>query len=727
MKDYVTKFDLEAAFKALDEIETPKVGKVRSNRPALNEIFSRKSKFDALMEEYYDINDMAELDSAKNAREAEVARAKLARIEKIVDLDAESPEDLLPSYVGKFIMQCPQCMTLFYKDPEDVEASEDDPETVNVSEVCQHCGNDAGYTLIGKVGEATEEEAADVREEQTVDVTSTEEGVEDESEDLGTEMPDEADGGDEDIELDPELDALDLDAEEDEDEDEQTEKAEEGFNVAGGQLLIEELTEDADLEVSAAEFEELIGSPEFKKPISDNEARAMLGEFNSENGEKVVQENATTKNRLTEMQDFLRDSIYDVFSSGKFIYRPVGGTPPTVKKINDSTYCVIHNKGGASVVVVFDMTRPEDSTLNFTVDGKPFTTRSTSDAQDFILAELQVAYSKLFDINLDEEAHELAVAEDDQGTAEPDTLTEGALDKLKDVVDGIASALKSRDAKADWILANAMQDYNNIVVNTDGQLVPDRNNQRFKNFVVVGFTSRDNKGNLIDSAPEFDDKNLVIGKNGIQVKDNYKDADKIAKGWSMVQGNGPAFIYLANGKDDNNAVFLCEYFMGNLANDQLGKYFKIVKDHIKGARLMDQGGMSNEPSGADADNSSYRGRYLRDNLATIMDETDDLQEAILEKFISDSLVESYGNVAGFRLSDCAYNNNKFMVDGTIYFTSGNTRKTTYSFLEACYSKNGKVKLRGLNEKLGLNKQFIIAGYTDKSKAFITESFKIVKK
>ena len=272
-----------------------------------------------------------------------------------------------------------------------------------------------------------------------------------------------------------------------------------------------------------------------------------------------------------------------------------------------------------------------------------------------------------------------------------------------------------------------MQDYNNIVVNTDGQLVPDRNNQRFKNFVVVGFTSRDNKGNLIDSAPEFDDKNLVIGKNGIQVKDNYKDADKIAKGWSMVQGNGPAFIYLANGKDDNNAVFLCEYFMGNLANDQLGKYFKIVKDHIKGARLMDQGGMSNEPSGADADNSSYRGRYLRDNLATIMDETDDLQEAILEKFISDSLVESYGNVAGFRLSDCAYNNNKFMVDGTIYFTSGNTRKTTYSFLEACYSKNGKVKLRGLNEKLGLNKQFIIAGYTDKSKAFITESFKIVKK
>ena len=113
MKESITKFDLEAAFKALDDIEAPKAEKVKANRPALTEIFSRKSKFDALMEEYYDIGNMSELDDAKEAREAEVAQAKLARIEKIVDLDAESPEDLLPSYVGKFIVQCPQCMTLF--------------------------------------------------------------------------------------------------------------------------------------------------------------------------------------------------------------------------------------------------------------------------------------------------------------------------------------------------------------------------------------------------------------------------------------------------------------------------------------------------------------------------------------------------------------------------------------------------------------------------------------
>ena len=112
MKESVTKFDLEAAFKALDEIESPKVDKVKANRPALTEIFSRKTKFDALVEEYYDVNDMSDLGDAKEAREAEVAKAKLARIEKIVDLDADSPEDLLTSYVGKYIMQYPQD---FYK------------------------------------------------------------------------------------------------------------------------------------------------------------------------------------------------------------------------------------------------------------------------------------------------------------------------------------------------------------------------------------------------------------------------------------------------------------------------------------------------------------------------------------------------------------------------------------------------------------------------------------
>ena len=194
----------------------------------------------------------------------------------------------------------------------------------------------------------------------------------------------------------------------------------------------------------------------------------------------------------------------------------------------------------------------------------------------------------------------------------------------------------------------------------------------------------------------------------------------------MAQGNGPAFIYLANGKEDPNAVFLCEYFQGELKNDQLEKYFKVVKDHIKGAKLMKDGGMSSEEP-ADEGETEYRGKYLRDNLASVMDSVEDLQEATLEEFISSSLVESYGNVAGYRLTECAYTDGKFSIDGTIFFTSGNTRKTTYVFSEALSSADGKVSLRGLNEKLGLDKHFIITGTTNKAKTFITESFKVTKK
>jgi hypothetical protein len=62
------------------------------------------------------------------------------------------------------------------------------------------------------------------------------------------------------------------------------------------------------------------------------------------------------------------------------------------------------------------------------------------------------------------------------------------------------------------------------------------------------------------------------------------------------------------------------------------------------------------------------------------------------------------------------------VNGTIYFASGNTRKTTYVFSEALCAENGKVKLIGLNEKLGSDKQFTLAGRID-NKTLITESFK----
>ena len=675
MKESVTKFDLEAAFKALDEIDIPTAKNgIKANKPALNEIFSRKSKFDSLFEEYYDIGSSAELNDAKEAREAEIAKAKLARIEKIVDLDAKTPEDLLTSYVGKLIIQCPQCMTLFYKNPEDVVESEDDTTTVNVSEVCQHCGNESGYMLIGKVGEVADEEmdefdlseventdaAEEATEESseddtlTVDVDSTEEAAEETTEE-----------SEDDFDLDGDIEALDLEVEDDESADEEDEKKEEALSTANeDNILVEQLTESPELETSAEDFEELINSPEFKKPISDTAVRAMMNEFNEE-----------------------------------------------VEKVSADTEAV--------------------------------------------------------------------------------ELEEGIFDKLKDkaadAFDSITGKLKSREAKADWILENAAEDYDKSKITEDGKIETATNNKRFGTFIVIGFKDSYSDGREITKAPSFDNKNLVVGMNRPEVRKTYKEADDYAKGWSMRQGNGPAFIYLAKDATDDRAVFLCEYFKGNLENDNLYKYFEAVKKDLKGAKLMARGvnddtaeeakslqdtdnmtteeveasdlkpGMQIEVNGdkmkvkavgplknvkddsiayefvlevenAEGKDALYnidkseKVTVFKESLDSIMATLEEVQEESLEKFISDSLVESYKNVAGFRLKNCSYLDEQLLVEGTIHFTSGKTRETTYTFNESLSTENGIIKLQGQNKKLGLDKKFLLEGKAE-NKTFITESFK----
>lgn len=690
MKESVTKFDLEAAFKALDEIETPKADKLKPNRPALTEIFSRKTKFDALMEEYYDINNMSDLDDAKEAREAEVAQAKLARIEKIVDLDAESPEDLLPSYVGKFIVQCPQCMTLFYKDPEDVETSEEDSNIVNVSEVCQHCGNDAGYTLIGKVGEATEEEQAELNQEETVDVDSTDESAQEvdlEDEDIDLNLED-------DIEVD--LEEIDLDEEPAEEQEEESDKKEESFSQENDQILVEELTEDKALDVSAEEFEKLIKSPEFTQPISDSEVRSMMNDANEKE------------------EDNIEESV----------------------EVNNETlkYAVINPDG--------------------TYAGVPCTS--------------------------EEEARELAAQREGRIIVELGALREGIFDKISNKVTAALDKLKTRESKADWILKYAMKDYDEVQVDDGGKIDTSADNKRFGTFVVVGYKNKFSNGKEIKSVPAHNNKNLVVGMNHPELADKYSKADDIAKGWSQRSGNGPAYIYLSKSADDTTAVLVCAYFNGELVNDKVEELFKKFRNDLTGAKNMERGGSNQSDTkkikasdlkqgmqvkfkdGAVGEVVQVEESRLDDGYAvsikfedgttekfnmsvnsvlavtrnstteaisldTFVHNLENLQEASLEKYISDSLIESYGNVAGFRLAECLLTSDKKLhINGNIFFTSGAKRSTSYVFTEATCT-DGKISLQGLNEKLGLNKQFTITGYADSNKTFITESFNYTNK
>ncbi len=489
MKESITKFDLESAFKALDEIDIPQVGKVRANKPALTEIFSRKSKFDALMEEYYDISSSAGLEDAKEAREAEIAQAKLERIEKIVDLDAESAEDLLTSYVGKHIIQCPQCMTLFYKNPEDVVASEEDPTTVNVNEVCQHCGNESGYSLIGKVGEAEPEVAEEPAvEEGELDLNLDDEGpAEEGAEDIPVD----------DLNFDDELEELDLDIEEDPEEEE---KKEESFVAPTGEALVEELSDDKELDAKLEAHNEYI---EYLRSKLSEEETAL---------EKT--ENAQVKEAIQRRIDALK-------------------------------------------------------------------------------ADLEAALPE--------------AVKNDEAIEEP-----------------VEEAAEEVEAPVEEVEAEE---------------------------VTESLTE------ALHEAAEFDE---------------VSDAE---------------FEELMNSSE----------------------FKKPISDTAVRAMLA----MEDEEESK-----------KEESLDSIFNDVEDLQEEALESMISDSLVEMYGNVAGFRLKECSYTENKFMVEGVIHFTSGNTRKTTYTFNEALVEAE-KVTLRGLNEKLGNDKQFFITGYTE-NKTFITESFKTAK-
>ena len=169
-------FDISMAFEELDKLYTPK-NKLKEN-------YKRKSLF----EDAYDVGSKAELEKAKEEISPDVAVKKLNKIERIIDLDAGSIEDLKDTYTDKIIVQCPQCLNLFYRDKNDLTPDEMDKDLVNVGEECQHCGNKDGYNVIGQVAKTEiknkEEEPVEAEEiEEPVEKQSEEENKEEENTD----------------------------------------------------------------------------------------------------------------------------------------------------------------------------------------------------------------------------------------------------------------------------------------------------------------------------------------------------------------------------------------------------------------------------------------------------------------------------------------------------------------------------------------------------------------
>ena len=102
-------------------------------------------------------------DQVKKAKEFKEDNSdKEDNIEKIVDVDASTVDELKDSYVGSTILQCPVCKTLIYKKPEEL-VKDEESGLYNIELECPHCGITKGFELIGQVAklDAKEEEPKD--------------------------------------------------------------------------------------------------------------------------------------------------------------------------------------------------------------------------------------------------------------------------------------------------------------------------------------------------------------------------------------------------------------------------------------------------------------------------------------------------------------------------------------------------------------------------------------
>lgn len=89
-------------------------------------------------------------------------------IEEVVDLDAESIEEVKDSYVGDIVIQCPNCTHMYYKTEDEIKlepkSEESDTLICNVGEECYYCGSESGYDVIGRV--TPYEEKVEVKEKE---------------------------------------------------------------------------------------------------------------------------------------------------------------------------------------------------------------------------------------------------------------------------------------------------------------------------------------------------------------------------------------------------------------------------------------------------------------------------------------------------------------------------------------------------------------------------------
>lgn len=151
----------------------------------------------------FDIRSASEMEDAKDLLNAEEEETDI----EVIDVDADTEEHLKTKeeYVGQLLVQCPICKATRFLNPDNVVASEEDPNVVNTDEECPHCGaQDRGFEIIGQVGQVNVEgpvvDNVEKTDEFTFDNSDAEADVEDDSSEEAEEAAPEADQAEEETE-----------------------------------------------------------------------------------------------------------------------------------------------------------------------------------------------------------------------------------------------------------------------------------------------------------------------------------------------------------------------------------------------------------------------------------------------------------------------------------------------------------------------------------------------
>ncbi len=731
-KESVKKFDLEAAFKALDEIEIPQTKGIKANRVDLKERFGHKPATETLVEDYYDVSNVEDLQDAKEERDGEVAKAKLARIEKIVDLNAESPEDLLPSYVGKVIMQCPQCMTLFYKNPEDIEPSEENPDIVNLNEPCQHCGNTSGYTLIGKVGAVSEDEADKYDEipveeneldldfgdgTEEVDAEGTGEGAEEMSDEETKEESADETSSDEDLDLDLNLDEVP-------EEEPEEEKKEESLNLSKeasenesehkseNLTLNEEVDKDLDEKLKAhndyiAYLQQMIKQEEeaLKKAENDEIKAAIQRRLDAFTADLEAALPDAVKAEAPVEEEKVEEPFEE---EAKTEEEPVEETAEEKAEEEAPVDEALTEEAKECKVVLSD--KPEKEVFTGTKEECEKIiekNKETKTAKEHGLKIVEPAIDEKED-EPEEKLENLALNESVESEIDSiiaswdvnESLTEeGNLDRLLDSEE-FKTPVSEEEINAARKEVKEACNKQKLAEETDSEISAIINSWEDAAEAPIKESVEDDN---IDSASEVDDED----------KEDKSETEEVAAENEEIVEEDPEDIEEVEENDDDEETKEEKTPLEVIKDkfDLHGKEDTIV--------IAEKGQLDNpDAPKIEVEVSEEEKEILEPEFHE--EDVDELDECSLNKHIDEYLKEVYSNVKSYKTTDCELKEGKLIVEGKISFNSGKEKLTMFEFLPA-YCE-GNLFFEGYNKDFSEDKAFTLNCSINESKTLITESF-----